>query len=45
MAIPDNLSFETAASFPCPGLTAWQAVSKLPLQAGQHLLIGGAGGL
>lgn len=44
MAIPGNLSFETAASFPCPGLTAWQAMSKLPLQAGQHLLIGGAGG-
>lgn len=44
MTVPEGLDFATAASFPCPGLTAWQAMSKLPLSVGDTLLIGGAGG-
>ncbi|MEO3988935.1 zinc-binding dehydrogenase [Pseudocitrobacter cyperus] len=44
MVMPDELSFEQAASFPCPGLTAWQAIEKVPTQVGSELLISGAGG-
>jgi NADPH:quinone reductase and related Zn-dependent oxidoreductases len=44
MVMPDELSFELAASFPCPGLTAWQALEKVPAQARGELLISGAGG-
>lgn len=44
LRVPQTLDFETAASFPCPGLTAWQALEKLPLHQGDHLLISGAGG-
>lgn len=44
MRLPDGLDFETAASFPCPGLTAWLALEKLPLRAGTPLLVSGAGG-
>lgn len=44
MQLPDPLSFAIAASFPCPALTAWQALSKLPRADGGRLLISGAGG-
>lgn len=44
MRIPESLSFETAASFPCPGLTAWLALEKLPPRFAAPLLISGAGG-
>lgn len=44
MRLPDGLDFETAASFPCPGLTAWLALEKLPLRSGMQLLVSGAGG-
>jgi NADPH2:quinone reductase len=44
MRVPDALDFATAASFPCPGLTAWQAIEKVPLQRNATLLISGAGG-
>lgn len=44
LRLPDELSFETAASFPCPALTAWLAIEKVPIAAGQHVLISGAGG-
>lgn len=44
MRLPKALSFTTAASFPCPGLTAWQAIEKIPAPDGAALLISGAGG-
>ena len=44
MAVPNNLSDEAAAAFPCPGLTAWQALKKLPQLAGKNILVSGAGG-
>ncbi len=44
MAVPDQLSDEAAAAFPCPGLTAWQAMKKLPELAGKNILVSGAGG-
>lgn len=44
-AIPDSLSFNAAATIPCAGITAWQALQrKAPLQPGQTLLVNGAGG-
>lgn len=44
LRLPDTLDFETAASFPCPALTAWLAIEKVPVKPGQPLLISGAGG-
>jgi len=44
MRVPDALDLETAASFPCPGLTAWQAIEKIPFHENATLLISGAGG-
>lgn len=44
MRVPDTLDDDIAASFPCPALTAWQALAKVPLIAGQTLLVSGAGG-
>jgi NADPH2:quinone reductase len=43
LPIPDALGFDVAASFPCPALTAWLALEKLPLTPAP-LLISGAGG-
>ncbi|EUJ23565.1 Zn-dependent alcohol dehydrogenase [Listeria grandensis FSL F6-0971] len=45
--IPDNVSFEEAASIPLAGLTAWQALfDHATLQAGEKVLIhAGAGGV
>lgn len=43
--LPRGLSFEQAATLPCAGLTAWQAIhQKLRLRQGQTLLITAAGG-
>lgn len=42
--LPAELDFATAAAFPCPALTAWQALEKLPAAPGQELLVSGAGG-
>ncbi|UIA88876.1 hypothetical protein LU631_06010 [Erwinia tracheiphila] len=42
--LPDSLEFSQTAAFPCPGLTAWQALEKLPMSAGAEVLIAGAGG-
>lgn len=42
--MPAQLDFENAAGFPCPGLTAWQAIDKIPVHPGAALLISGAGG-
>lgn len=44
MSIPDNLSDESAAAFPCPCLTAWQAIRKIPTLTGKRVLVSGAGG-
>lgn len=44
MRLPDSLDFTFAAAFPCPALTAWQALDKLPVHAGADVLISGAGG-
>jgi NADPH:quinone reductase-like Zn-dependent oxidoreductase len=44
MRIPHAMSFADAAAFPCPALTAWMALQKLPAPAGRRLLISGAGG-
>ena len=43
LPLPAELDFETAASLPCPALTAWLALAKLPSRPGS-LLIAGAGG-
>lgn len=43
LSVPEGLSDEAAAAMPCPALTAWQALAKLPESAGQSLLITGAG--
>lgn len=44
LPLPDGLADELAASVPCPALTAWLAIEKVPVQAGQPLLVAGAGG-
>ncbi|MEI4488951.1 alcohol dehydrogenase catalytic domain-containing protein [Frigidibacter sp. MR17.14] len=43
LPVPAALDLETAATVPCPALTAWLALSKLPVRQGT-LLIAGAGG-
>lgn len=42
--IPNEIDYATAASIPCPALTAWQALEKIPSKSGRSLLISGAGG-
>ncbi|PLZ00876.1 alcohol dehydrogenase [Burkholderia sp. WAC0059] len=47
LAVPDTLSDELAACLPCPGLTAWQALRKVPDTPdtpGRDVLVSGAGG-
>ena len=44
LRVPEGLSDDIAACLPCPGLTAWQAVEKLPPMAGRDVLVVGAGG-
>ncbi|RQW19585.1 alcohol dehydrogenase [Rhodobacteraceae bacterium CH30] len=44
MRVPDGLDFATAASLPCPALTASQAIAKLPPAAGAPVLVTRAGG-
>lgn len=43
LRVPASVSWEQAASLPCPALTAWLALEKLP-QSCQTLLVSGAGG-
>ncbi|EGB97191.1 MULTISPECIES: alcohol dehydrogenase catalytic domain-containing protein [Pseudomonas] len=43
LRVPAMVSWEHAASLPCPGLTAWLALEKLP-QSCRTLLVSGAGG-
>lgn len=42
--VPDGVSDEAAAALPCPGLTAWQAMKKVPELKGKRVLVSGAGG-
>ena len=44
--IPDDMSLAEAATFPCAGVTAWQAlVVKGQIKAGEWVLIQGTGGV
>jgi NADPH:quinone reductase-like Zn-dependent oxidoreductase len=43
-AKPANLSFTQAAAVPLAGLTAWQALDKVLISAGQRVLVTGASG-
>jgi NADPH:quinone reductase-like Zn-dependent oxidoreductase len=44
--IPDPLSFEDAACFPCAGVTAWTALmAEQPVRAGESVLVQGTGGV
>ena len=42
--LQEALPFTAAATIPCPALTAFQAVSKVPLGPGAHVLVTGASG-
>lgn len=42
--VPDGVTDEAAAAIPCPGLTAWQALKKVPELKGKRVLVSGAGG-
>lgn len=42
--LPETMDYATAASIPCPALTAWQALEKIPVKPNRTLLISGAGG-
>lgn len=44
LRVPDAVDFEMAASVPCPALTAFLAIEKVPVQRDQPVLISGAGG-
>ena len=44
LRIPDAINDIVAAAIPCPGLTAWQAVAKVPNGADKDVLVTGAGG-
>lgn len=43
MTVPAALDDAWAASLPCPGLTAWQALEKIPGSAGEVLVVGAGG--
>lgn len=43
MQLPGKMSYEFAAALPCPMLTAWQAVSKIPPKPGSKVLVAGMG--
>lgn len=46
VAVPPHLSFEEAATLPCAGVTAWNALQESgALQVGQSLLLLGTGGV
>lgn len=42
--LPTDLSFAAAAALPCPWLTAWQAIEKVPARPGAVMLLTGASG-
>lgn len=44
--VPENVTLETAAALPLAGQTAWQALEKVKVKAGERVLIlAGAGGV
>jgi len=44
--LPDSISFEEAATLPCAGLTAWNALfGKGNIKPGQTILVLGTGGV
>ena len=45
VSFPDHLSFEEAATLPCAGVTAWNALAAGHLQANSTVLIQGTGGV
>jgi NADPH:quinone reductase-like Zn-dependent oxidoreductase len=45
VAIPEHLSFEEAATLPCAGVTAWNALIAGNLKPGDTVLIQGTGGV
>ncbi|WP_349509034.1 hypothetical protein [Neorhizobium sp. NCHU2750] len=44
MRLPDGFGLPMAASLPCPALTAWLSIEKIPVRPGAYLLVSGAGG-
>lgn len=44
LPVPAGMDDLTAAALPCPSLTAWQALAKLPGSGGRDVLVSGAGG-
>ncbi|TWP29210.1 alcohol dehydrogenase [Apibacter muscae] len=42
--IPEKVSDIIAASFPCPALTAWQSLKKIPEIKNKYVFVNGAGG-
>ncbi|NIE79215.1 zinc-binding dehydrogenase [Asaia sp. As-1742] len=44
LVVPQGVSDESAAGIPCPGLTAWQALTKVPDMPNRDVLVTGAGG-
>ena len=45
VAIPDNLSFQEAATLPCAAVTAWNALATVEIKPGSTVLIQGTGGV
>ena len=44
--IPENLSFEEAATLPCAAVTAWNALhGPKPVKSGDFVLVQGTGGV
>ncbi|WP_263409881.1 zinc-binding dehydrogenase [Terriglobus tenax] len=43
LPLPEAIRFMDAATVPCPGLTAWMAIDKLPHRVGRDVLVVGAG--
>ncbi len=43
--IPDHLSYEEAACFPCAALTAWSALEQAGVTSGDTVLVQGTGGV
>lgn len=45
-AMPDDMTFEEAATLPCAGVTAWSALfERQPVQPGETVLLLGTGGV
>jgi NADPH:quinone reductase-like Zn-dependent oxidoreductase len=45
VAIPEHLSFQEAATLPCTGVTAWNALSVGDIKPGSTVLVQGTGGV